>query len=121
MYIVDEKDKDYRFGNSGPKYLMRGPRMNFALVRLLPGQDFSAHYHSIMEEDFYVLSGEVDITVDDTVSHLTAGQFIHCEPGEVHYLVNRGSEPVQLVATLAPYQEQDKTEVPDFAGADTTL
>ena len=32
MYIVNEEDKEYRFGDSGPKYLMKGPRMNFALV-----------------------------------------------------------------------------------------
>ena len=23
MYIVDEKDREYRFGDSGPKYLMK--------------------------------------------------------------------------------------------------
>ena len=33
MYIVNEEDKEYRFGDSGPKYLMEGPRMNFALVQ----------------------------------------------------------------------------------------
>ena len=52
MYIVDEKDREYRFGDSGPKYLMKGPRMNFALVQFMPGQDFKAHYHNIMEENF---------------------------------------------------------------------
>ena len=26
MYIVNEEDKEYRFGDSGPKYLMKGPR-----------------------------------------------------------------------------------------------
>ena len=61
MYIVDEKDREYRFGDSGPKYLMKGPRMNFALVQFMPGQDFKAHYHNIMEENFYILEGEIDI------------------------------------------------------------
>ena len=37
MYIVDEKDREYRFSDSGPKYLMKGPRMNFALVQFMPG------------------------------------------------------------------------------------
>ena len=32
MFIVNESEKEYRFGNSGPKYLMKGPRMNFAVV-----------------------------------------------------------------------------------------
>ncbi len=54
MFVLDEKEKDYRFGDSGPKYLMKGPRSNFAVVRFNPGQDFPAHYHEIMEENFYV-------------------------------------------------------------------
>ena len=39
MYIVNEEDKEYRLGDSGPKYLMKGPRMNFALVQFQAGQD----------------------------------------------------------------------------------
>ena len=32
MYIINENEREYRFGDSGPKYLMKGPRMNFAIV-----------------------------------------------------------------------------------------
>ena len=64
MYIVNEWERAYRFGDSGPKYLMKGPRMNFALVQFQAGQDFKAHYHNVMEENFYILEGEVDIVVD---------------------------------------------------------
>ena len=54
MFVVNEKDFEYRFGDSGPKYLMKGPRMNYALVQFQPGQDFQAHYHNVMEENFYM-------------------------------------------------------------------
>ncbi len=111
MFKAHEDAFAYRFGDSGPKYLMRGPRMSFALVRFLPGQDFAAHYHAVMEENFYILSGKVDIVVDGTVNTLAAGQFIHIEPGEVHYVVNRYDEPVRMVSALAPYQDSDKIEV----------
>lgn len=111
MYIVDEKEREYRFGNSGPKYLMKGPRMNFAVVQFLPGEDFPAHYHNIMEEDFFILEGEIDITVDGTVHHLYPGQLIHIEPGEIHYCQNSFDRPVKMVSVLAPYQEADKVEV----------
>ena len=53
MFIIDEKDKEYRFGDSGPKYLMKGPRSNFAIVQFQAGQDFKAHYHNIMEENLW--------------------------------------------------------------------
>ena len=111
MFVVHEDDFEYRFGDSGPKYLMKGPRMNFALVAFQPGQDFPAHYHNVMEENFYILEGEIDIEVDGVVNHLRPGQMIHIEPGEVHYCVNRSNAPMKMVSTLAPYQEKDKVEV----------
>ncbi len=114
MFIVDEKDHEYRFKDSGPKYLMKGPRSNFALVQFQPGQDFKAHYHNIMEENFFILEGEVDIVVDGTVHHLTQGQLIHIEPTEVHYVINNSAQAVKMVSTLAPYQEVDKVEVEDY-------
>ena len=111
MFIIDEKDREYRFGDSGPKYLMKGPRMNFALVQFMPGQDFRAHYHNIMEENFYILEGKIDIEVDGTTHTLTQGQMIHIEPKEVHYVINRYDKTVKMISTLAPFQESDKIEV----------
>lgn len=114
MYIVNEEEKEYRFGDSGPKYLMKGPRMNFAVVQFQPQQDFKAHYHNIMEENFYVLEGEIDIVVDGVVNHLKPGQMIHIEPSEVHYCINHYDKPVKMVSTLAPFQKVDKVDVEDY-------
>lgn len=114
MFIVNEKDKEYRFGDSGPKYLMKGPRMNFALVQFQPGQDFKAHFHRVMEENFYILEGSVDVVVDGTVHHLSSGQFIHVEPNEIHYVINNGKETVKMVSTLAPFQDSDKVDVEGY-------
>ena len=111
MFIVNEREREYRFGNSGPKYLMQGPRMNFALVRLEAGEDFRAHYHNVMEENFYILEGEVVIVVDGKENLLSVGDMIHIEPGEIHYLINRADVPVLMVAVLAPSQAGDKVEV----------
>ena len=111
MFIVDEKDREYRFGDSGPKYLMQGPRMNFAVVQFLPGQDFQAHYHEVMEENFYVLEGIITIVVDGTPHDVSPGQMIHLEPGEAHYVLNRSDSVVRMIASLAPYKEGDKVEV----------
>lgn len=80
MFIVDEKDREYRFGDSGPKYLMKGPRMNFAVVQFMPGQDFKAHYHNIMEEDFYILEGEIDIVVDGVYTICTRASLSTLNP-----------------------------------------
>lgn len=111
MFIIHENEREYRNGDSGPKYLMKGPRSNFALVQFMPGQDFQAHYHDIMEENFFILSGKVDIVVDGVLHTLEEGQLIHIEPLEVHYVANPYDKPVKMISTLAPYQEQDKTNV----------
>ena len=111
MYIVDEKDKEYRFGDSGPKYMVQGPRLNFAIVQFHPGQDFQAHYHSVMEENFFILEGTITIVVDGIPHDVHPGQLIHIEPNEVHYVINRSSSVVRMIAALAPYQDSDKVEV----------
>ncbi len=114
MFILNENEREYRFGDSGPKYLMKGPRMNFAVVQFQAGQDFKAHYHNIMEENFFILEGEVDVVVDGVNHPLKAGDLIHIEPGEIHYVINRSSGPVKMISTLAPYTDPDKVEVEDY-------
>ena len=52
--------------------------------------------------------------MDDEKVTLSKGQFIHIEPNEVHYVNNSYDEPIVMVSTLAPYQEIDKIEVPDY-------
>ena len=111
MFILNENDREYRFGDSGHKYLMKGPRMNFAVVRFNPGEDFQAHYHNVMEENFFVLEGRIDIVVDGVKHTLGPGDFIHIEPGEVHYCVNSYDAPIKMISTLAPFQEVDKVNV----------
>jgi len=114
MFIVNENEREYRFGDSGPKYLMKGPRMSFSVVKFQPGQDFNAHLHHVMEEDFYILEGEVDIVVDGVVHHISKGEMIHIEPGEIHYVINNSAAAVKMIATLAPFQEVDKVELENY-------
>ena len=40
MIKSNEAQHDYRFGDSGPKYLIRGPMCDMGVVMLQPGQSF---------------------------------------------------------------------------------
>lgn len=112
MFTLHEDEKAYRHGDHGPKYLMMGPTSNFGIVKLLPGNVVSPHYHEIMEENFYILEGTVSMTVNDVESTYSAGDFIHLEPGEVHRLENKGTETVRFVVTTSPWMDHaDKIEV----------
>lgn len=110
MFKVNESEKAYRFGDSGPKYLMRGPRVGCGIVVLKPGQDFKGHYHQIMEENFLVLEGTIDFYVDGSPVVCKAGDLLHLEPNESHYLNNPYDEPAKAVFILAPFTENDKIE-----------
>lgn len=112
MFKVSETEKEYRFGDSGPKYLMRGPRINMGILVLKAGQDFKKHYHIHMEEDFLVLEGEIDIYVDDKKISCKSGDFVHVEPHEAHYLVNNSDKPAKAVFIPGPFmKDRDKVEV----------
>lgn len=110
MFRTSESEKEYRFGDNGPKYLMRGPRLSCGVVALQPGQDFKKHLHQHMEENFLLVEGEIDIYVDDKLFKCKKGDLIHVEPNEKHYLVNTSKSPAKAVFALGPFQEKDKIE-----------
>ncbi len=110
MFIINESEKEFRQGNSGPKYLLKGDRMNFGIIRLAPGEKLTPHFYQIMEENFFVVEGEPEIRIDGSLYRLKAGDFVHCEPAEVHALSNPGSTDARLLFMLAPSTEGDKID-----------
>lgn len=111
MFIVNEDEKEYRHGNHGPKYLEKGPRMNFGLVQVLVGEEVAGHVHQFMQESFYVLEGTVTMFIDGKKCVLCPGDYIHLEPGEAHKVCNYGDVNVKMVVTAAPFKENDKIMV----------
>lgn len=112
MFHIHEKDCEYRFGDSGPKYFMRGPRSGMGLARLKPGEDYGNHYHEEMEENFFVLTGRVAFVVDGIMHIGKKGDFFSMKPEEPHYLKNVGNHDAVVVFSLAPYKEGDKVNAP---------
>lgn len=108
MYLVDSKDKEFRHGDHGPKYLMKGPRMNFGIGRLRPGEVAAPHEHRVMEEDFYVLKGSLKVEIDGVETLVEEGQMFHIEPGEFHIVSNPGEDYNEYIIACAPYCPDDK-------------
>lgn len=108
MYVVDEKDKEYRYGDHGPKYLMQGPRSSFGICQLRPGEIYAPHEHHIMEENFYVLKGTLQVEIDGIVTMVEEGQMFHVEPGEFHKCSNPTNDYIQYIITCAPFAPNDK-------------
>ncbi|MDR1687409.1 MAG: cupin domain-containing protein [Clostridiales bacterium] len=110
MFIINENEKEYRFGDSGPKYLLNGPRLRTGVVRLKKDEDFKGHYHKIMEENFFILEGEIEFVVDGVSCICKKGDLIHIEPHEKHYLKNVYDGASLAVFILGPAAENDKYE-----------
>lgn len=111
MFKTSEIEHAYRHGDHGPKYLSRGPRSDVGVVTLQPGQHFNAHKHERIEENFLTIQGEVHMYVDGALHVLGVGDFVRCDPGETHYVVNRGNEPWKAVFIKAPYDPKDGVTV----------
>lgn len=110
--LVNENAIPYRNDNkSGPKYLLRGPNIDFGLILLLPGEDLATHYHSVVEEDFYVLEGEAEVHIGEKSLRLRVGDLLHVPANTPHYLLNTGDAPWKAVIVKAPFDPKDKTDI----------
>ena len=108
MEKVNEADKEYRLGDSGPKYLMRGPKMEWGVLIFKPGQSLGYHYHKDVEETFYFLEGAPRFIVDDKEYRVRPGDAFRLDPGERHNIINDGEISTKAVFIKCPYLPEDK-------------
>ena len=111
MEKVNEKEKEFRNGDWGVKYLFRGPRIDWGILLLKPGKELGKHYHREVEETFYILEGKGKIEVGEETFPFTPGDAYRIEPGEPHNLVNDGKEDVKAVFIKTPYLPEDKVSL----------
>lgn len=67
-----------------------------------PGFDTGAHYHTKIEEIFYVLEGELNLRSGDRVVRGGPGTFVFVPPGAAHSFGNSGTEPARMLLISAP-------------------
>ncbi len=111
MERVKEKEKEFRKGDWGVKYLFRGPRLDLGIILLKPNTELGRHLHREVEESFYIVEGKVWVEVGGKGFSLEKGEAIRVEPGEIHNLRCRESEEAKIVFIKCPYLPQDKVEV----------
>jgi len=67
-----------------------------------PGFDTGAHYHTKIEETFYVLDGTLALRFGDRVIEGTPGTFLFIPIGTVHGFGNKGAAPGRLLLSASP-------------------
>lgn len=108
MQRVNEKEQAYRKGDSGPKYLMRGPRIEWGVIRLKPGEEMGRHGHREVEETFYFIDGAPTILVNGAPMRVREGDAFRLEAGEMHNIVNDTPAPIRVIFIKTPYLPEDK-------------
>jgi len=108
---ANEADLAYRGGDSGVKYLMRGPNLDWGVILLKPGEDLAGHYHEQVEETFYVLQGKATFQVNDEEIVAEQGTALRMEPEDCHAVANAGTRDLKLVFIKWPYLPKDKVSL----------
>lgn len=79
---------------------MYGKGRMFNHMVLAPGNSIGEHTHSGDNEVFYFLKGSGEYNDNGTVVTVGPGDVTICNDGELHGLVNNGSEPIELIALI---------------------
>jgi len=112
MKKVHENDFEWRNGDSGVKYLMRGPSIDWGLILLKPGEMMGgkAHGHKIVDETFYFVEGDGVMIIDDKEYEAKEGSVFLVDPKEMHNIKNDSSKPIKIVFIKGEYKPDDKIE-----------
>lgn len=110
MERVNEADLEYRHGDSGPKYFFRGPKIDWGVLRFLPGQELGTHHHEQVEETFYFTRGTPKVVVNGEEFRVRVGDAFRMEPGDVHNIINDTGEPIDAVFIKSAYLPKDKVD-----------
>lgn len=73
-----------------------------AKVTLRPGESIGVHPHTDNGEVYWVLSGSVTVTEDETEKILHAGDGEFCADGHTHSIRNHTHEPAEFLALILP-------------------
>ena len=82
-------------------------------ARLPVGSSFASHYHQDMQEAFVILSGNVQMTVDDQQVELSHGDAILIDANEVHKMINVGDRDADYIVFGISSQKGGQTIVVD--------
>jgi len=110
MQRINEKDREYRGGDWGIKYLFRGPKIDWGVLLLKPGQKMGAHGHREVEETFYFIQGSPKVIINDVEYRATEGDAFRVEALEKHDVINDTKKVVKTVFIKTPYLPKDKIE-----------
>lgn len=111
MERINEHDLKFRHGDWGPKYMFRGPKIDWGVMVIKPGESLKPHYHNEVEETFYFIEGTPKIIVEGTEYRVKVGDAFRIEPGERHDIINDTGADIKAVMLKYPFLPKDKVAI----------
>ena len=74
------------------------PQIGINLFVLGPGEPMSMYHWEADQEDFFVISGEALLIVEEEERPLRQWDFVHCPPRVPHTIVGAGDGPAAILA-----------------------
>jgi quercetin dioxygenase-like cupin family protein len=96
VWVVDEL---IRFVATGTE---TGGAYTLTESMVLPNGGPPTHVHQREDEAFWVLEGELEVTVGELAFTVPAGGYIHLPRGIPHRFLNAGSTPARFLTLLVP-------------------
>jgi mannose-1-phosphate guanylyltransferase/mannose-6-phosphate isomerase len=100
--------QDYR--PWGQYKILEEEKNSFKIKHIIvnPGQKLSYQLHHHRSEHWVVVKGIAQVTIDDVVSTVVAGESIYMKPGQKHRLVNPGKKALEIIEVqMGDYLEED--------------
>jgi mannose-6-phosphate isomerase-like protein (cupin superfamily) len=91
-------------------YLVRTSTLHIIEERMPPGTAEKAHHHVHARQFFYVLAGELTLTLNEDTHTLRAHEGMEIAPGEIHQAINRSNAPVRFLVTSQPPSHGDRID-----------
>jgi quercetin dioxygenase-like cupin family protein len=94
-----------------------GSEQTFGIVTINPGQRNPLHSHPNCEELLYVVSGECEHKLGDTMLHLKSGSVIRIPRGVKHWARCTSSEPLRAIISFSAADRRFESHEESSGGA----
>lgn len=76
--------------------------MEVIIGEIAPGGTADRHHHDDIEQSMYILSGNMDVIIDEKKATLYEGDVVFIPKKAIHEVVNNGEEPVRFILIYSP-------------------
>jgi quercetin dioxygenase-like cupin family protein len=92
-------------------HLLKSPGLSVIQERMPPGTTERRHLHTLAQQFFYVLSGQLTMELNGATEVIPTGHGIVIPPGAPHQAVNSSAEDVHFLVISAPPSHGDRTDL----------